>query len=663
MVTAEKRSQNIQKVPAAVVAITGAQISAGGVVDARQFSSLVPSAQFVQVRNQVQETVRGVGQTNSSPNAEPAVATNLNGVYQLFDMTSAAFFDVDRVEVLPGPQGTLYGRSAAGGAVNIYSRRPGTEYGGNASLEYGDYNTVDAELGVNLPVTDQFRLRAAGSFQSHDGYLSDGGDDRHVGAGRLTAVYKPVDRLTITAIASLTHQYGVGDQSINRPAIVNRDDPYDYPLSMKGHFDHNTDLTVSTEVNYELTNHINLTYIGGYDHFQLHQFLDVDGRLTPTPAQQTQNIVQRGNFDSQEFRLTGDYSRLKWIGGLYYYNELQPYFVETVVPNVTTVQTPLSIHGDGYAAFGQATYSILDRLRLVGGLRYSEDHKTGFGAVENTSPKGVTIDAPFEGSVKDHRVDYKGGLEADLAPNSLGYFTVQSGYNEGGFSLVLASLPGGNEFKPEELTSYTFGVKNRFLDRRLQFNVEGYYYDYKNYQVSARNTVTGENTIYNAQKSEIYGAQIDTSFLITPEDQINLNIGLLHATSPTLVLPSSVSGRTNFDGFTLPQSPTGTVSANYQHIFALPGGATLTPRVSTYFESSRWATYNHLAGTHQNPYDKTDLQLTYAPESRKWSLQGYVRNITNVIVYDNQVATTLPGPGAGFLEPPRTYGARYSINF
>jgi len=660
VVTAQKRTETAQRVPAAVVAVGGEQLAAIGVHDARQLSAIVPAARFEQVRSQVQVTVRGVGQANTGPNADPAVATNVNGIYQFTDTTVAAFFDIDRVEVLPGPQGTLYGRNAAGGAVNIYTRKPGDDFGGNASVEIGNYKTINLEGALDIPVSDTLKLRAAGAMQHHSGYLSNGANDRKTEAGRLTAVFEPSDRLSVTLIGTYTHNGGIGDQGVNDPP-VDSDDPWHYPFPVEGRFNRDNVYTVSGQLDYEITDGITFTYLAGYDHFHRHQFLDLDAQLSP-PLTETMDIEQWGDFHSQEARLSGDTGRLEWIVGGYYYDSSQDYSVFVTIPPVVSIQqTPISVYSHGVAGFGQATYSLTDQLRLTGGLRYSHDLKHGRGVFTLVTPGGPQR-SPFSGRTGENRLDWKAGIEADVGPHSLAYANVQTGFNQGGFSFAPASTPGGNQFAPEELVAYTAGIKNRFADGRVQINLEAFYYNYDNYQVSARNLNNGLDLIYNAQKAEVYGLQIDSNFRITPNDRLDASLGLLHAEATRLVLPAS-AGQADYSGYELPASPPITFTASYEHVFDLPNGATLTPRISTHYVSARWSAYNHFQGSRRSEYDKTDLQLTYTSADERWSIEAYVRNITNVAVWNAAVAAGFPGPAAGFLEPPRTFGVQARVNF
>lgn len=663
VVTAEKRSSTAQNTPGTVVAISGEQLAEQGISGVSQLAAIVPSAQFQVLRSQVQVFIRGVGQNNSGPNADPAVATNLNGIYQLSDMTGAAFFDLERVEVLPGPQGTLYGRNAAGGAVNVISRRPGDIYGGNASIEVGAYNTLNAQAGIDLPLSDTFAVRAAAGLQRHDGYLSNGGDDKDTKTFRLTGVYKPTERATLTVIGSYTRNDGIGDQVVNIPPVRSSDPWYfPFPASKLGLFNRDNFYTLSAEFDYQLTDHLKFTYLGGYDNFDRHQFLILDG--TPSPlAVQTQDIAQDGRFFSHEARLTGDYGRLQWIAGLYYYDSVQNYDNHVVLPPVVVVQQgPIRVNGNGIAAFGQLTYSLENWLRLTGGLRYSHDEKDG-GGPYTVTVAGTQHPSPFTGKLKTNHVDWKAGIEADVAPHSLLYANVQTGYNQGGFSFAPPAAVGGdNTYKPEELTAYTIGNKNRFLDQRLQFNVEAYYYDYSNYQISARDLRSSLNIIYNAQSAQVYGAQIDTLYLVTDNDRVSADLGLLHAEANKLILPASAGGA-NLSGYQLPDSPDLTVSASYEHDWELASGGLISGKVSESFIGQRWSAYNHPTGTHLPSYHKTDVSLTYTPASGKWSIQAWARNLENEAVWDSAVSSNLPGPAAGFIQAPRTYGMRLTANF
>ena len=191
VVTSLKISQTAQSVPAAVTAVNGDELDKLGVTDLQSLAALVPSLQINTIRTQASITFRGVGQTLNSPNADPQNAVNLNGLYVPMEMSGVSFYDVERAEVVPGPQGTLYGHNATGGVVNVITKRPGTEYGGEGFVEYGNYQTVHAFAALDVPVNDQFAVRGALNVLSHNGYYNNGEDDADSKAGRLTGVWKP----------------------------------------------------------------------------------------------------------------------------------------------------------------------------------------------------------------------------------------------------------------------------------------------------------------------------------------------------------------------------------------------------------------------------------------------------------------------------------------
>ena len=226
-----------------------------------------------------------------------------------------------------------------------------------------------------------------------------------------------------------------------------------------------------------------------------------------------------------------------------------------------------------YAGFGEATYSILDNLRLTGGLRYSYDDDSTHGITQVLIPVANLVLPPsaYALELSDHRVDWKVGAELDLNPTSMAYATVQTGFIDGGFNIDNAAS-SASTFKPETLLAYTAGIKNRLLGGVLQLNAEAFYYDYKDLQVSAFNVSTGGQDQYNVPKSQIYGLQLDSVYRIFPHTTFDANIGLLRAVIKSGVLPPiavyscavpgaipaelcSANSLINYKGQTLPNAP------------------------------------------------------------------------------------------------------------
>jgi iron complex outermembrane receptor protein len=242
------------------------------------------------------------------------------------------------------------------------------------------------------------------------------------------------------------------------------------------------------------------------------------------------------------------------------------------------------------------------------------------------------------------------------------YANFQTGYNQGGFSSTPAAAGSSQAapFSPMTVKALTGGIKNRFWDNRITFNVEGFYYRYRNYQVSARNLITGQNQIFNAEKATTYGVQFDARAQLTPDNQVGASVALLHAKEDILVLP--VAPFSNYSGYWLPYSPAATLNADYTHTFRLGNGAELAATGSYRWIANEWAIYTHANGTFIRHHDFIDASLTYTAPNGRWSFAVWGRNLGDTFTYGLLNGGNIPGPGAGIPQPPRTYGVRLTAH-
>jgi iron complex outermembrane receptor protein len=624
VVTAEKRSTSLQRVAAAITAQTGETLAQVGVVDQSQLSKLVPGLAIAAQGGNGVAFLRGVGQTQGSPNAQPGVAINTNGVYLPRESGTTALYDVERVEVLPGPQGTLWGRNAAGGAVNFITKRPTFETEVSGSVEVGNYEYVRPIVAVNVPLGETFAVRAAGEYNKRDGFLSNGANDRDAYSGRVSALFEPTDRLSAFVMGSFTHEGGIGSQSVLysergvRGQFNPTGDLYNqtFPTTLlKTSRDF---LLVQGEFTYDLTDGVNVTYIPAYVEIDADEVIQFQG---VRPARLVRAVEQW----SHEVRLASTGSGpFQWVLGGYLYSATHD-FVNTVGVELPTPVGTVRFFNDldSKAVFGQATYSLSDSLRLTAGGRYSRDRFDGFARTA-TPPRSEA--APLIGANRntDSRVDWKVGFEADVGARSMLYGTVQTGYLMGGFT------QDGRLFKPATLTAYTVGTKNRFLNNALTANLEFFYYDYKDYQLQY---VQGTSFLTANSPARIYGLQLDLVAQPGPNDTFNINASAQNATirdKTNLYLRDGVA--TSISGFRLPNAPDYTITAGWNHKFRLGGGAVLESFVQTYFNAGYYTVFTQDLNTRQRAYTNTDMTLTYRPASRSWSLGAFVRNLEDEAV-------------------------------
>jgi iron complex outermembrane receptor protein len=656
VVTGQKRVESLQKTSAAITALGTEALVSAGVVDITAAQNLMPSVRFQSEGASTEIYIRGVGSTVDLPNVEPPTAFNFAGIYVPREGTSVGFYDIERIELLPGPQGTLYGRSALGGAVNVSFNRPTRELATNVLVEAGNYSLFHATLVQNVPLTDKVAVRGAFDYIKNDGYLTSGAYSRDDYAGRLSGLFEPTDDVSIYLWGHVARKHGKPNNLVRKganggtgdgdPHAFETNDPWNDILApgVPGPSDqHYENAMLGGELTARLGG-ATLTYIPSY------YFLDwaSDYWIENVPAFLSAHYNQITN----ELRLAGAWNGWDWLAGLYQYSVRNSGFFTIGGFPISDVRENRL---EGVAGFGQATYRWTDKLRLTFGGRVSKDKRSGAGF--------TSFGEPFDASKHFDNVDWKIGVEYDVADRSMLYGVVQTGYQPGTYNTFPSTPSQSNIVKAADLTAYTLGIKNRFLGDRLQVNSEAFYYDYRNLFAQSTNLGTGLLTTFNAKKVEVYGNQLDLLLQATPDDRVNLSVGYLHARNLDFVIPAELDVGTSvrdFAGYQLQNAPDWTVSLGYQHDFRFAGGY-LRARADSRYESSYWAGYAHTRGTQQEPYIKTDASLTYYG-SKGWSAGLWIKNIENEPV---QAATAggLGNWGAAFLEAPRTYGARVNVSF
>jgi iron complex outermembrane receptor protein len=672
-VTAEKRTVSEQKAPEAVTVVSGSQLTDLGATDIRTVELLSPSTRFAYESNVAQQFIRGIGDDLDFAWVPDSVSLNVNGAQITRFASLSSLYDIDTIQVLPGPQGTLYGGSASGGVINVTTKRPTATPESSALVDVGNFGSVVATLVENVPINDAFQVRAAININRHDGYQSNGSDDDDAVSGRLSAIYNPNDTLSVFVWTGLYEDRNQPAQ----PWIITPNNPHPWFVPLVGPPFSVPALGVSYPGNDLTVGH------GDYHAFMAGGQVDVRfpgftlTYLPSTVIYSDQDLRLIGGFEqvshidihtyAQELRLTSDSdSLLRWIGGLYWRqnntfnsNVFGPFLSGASVPDNNT----------NYSAYGQGTYSLTDAWRLTLGGRFSRDSTTADDA-SAVYPYCATIpcagghflegELPFSFSHSWNRFDWKVGTEFDIGAKSLLYATVQTGYNAGTFNPTPSTPKFNNLVDPQTLVSYTVGVKNRFFNDRLQINDELYDYEYKDLILEAFNAATGAETYFNAPKSRIYGNELTARWLVTAADEINLGIGLLHAR-----LIDFADEGVNYAGAELMFSPEVTATLGLHHTEHLPSGGKVTGDITTQYENGYYAgdSFAHAANPElfQHAFTTTTAAIVYHAVSGKWSVGLWGKNLENHGVFGAGGAVS-PGVGAAFIEPPRTYGLRFQLN-
>jgi iron complex outermembrane receptor protein len=709
VVTAQKRSQSLQDVAAAITVIGGEDLQTRGVTDIRAVSNLAPMIALNQEGAATQIFIRGIGQTIDAETNDPAVATNVDGIYASRFSLSGALFDVDRVEVLYGPQGTLYGRNAVGGTINVSTKLPDFNFGGEGSLRVGNYDLLHMFAAVNLPVSDTLAFRVAMDSEKRDGYMSNGGNDLDRIAGRVTMRFEPSEDFSLVARAEVSHSGGMGDTLTLRPYLDPKR-PWYQPIPQgDDYYSRRNVYRFSAEAKYNLSDNVTLTYLPGFTHynFRFNAPVGYPVRYYPNPGTGGTTLsgfsfaflyTDRANQWTHELRLSGESDKLKWLLGGYLYDNDVPHYQASFSSNNPAVfsgglalpyasqsggpGTAIIVRTKSQAVFGDLTFSLSDAFRINAGGRYSHDYRVARGQFVTYGANNVANPfTPFNIKDKNGRFDWKLGFEYDVSEDAMLYGNAQSGYISSAFNPNVAGTPF-EKIPPETVKAFTLGLKTMLADRRIRFNVEGFYYDYRGLQVSAFDINVGRSILKSIPKSEIYGIQVDASAQIADGLRIDANVGYLHAvikdamltppttftcgvgsTVPTEYCSTNVAVPIDFSGFELPKSPKWSGSVGITKDFDLANGSRVVANVSGKFQTLSWGLFSHLKGLDQPGFFKGDASLTYYAPDDKWNVGAWVTNFTNKDTFQSPATAGSYGLNTWFMDPPRMYGLRAGFKF
>jgi iron complex outermembrane receptor protein len=719
IVTAARREQSVQTASLDISVVGGESLARAGVTQATDLGSVVPGLSVATGGSAVSTYLRGVGNQATDASAESAIAYSINGVYIARPSgIGSVFFDLERVEVLKGPQGTLYGRNATGGAINLITRQPTQEFSGEVSVDVGNYDLHRFTGAVSGGVTDTLSLRFAGQYSKHDGYLTDGYDDEDSRSGRLTALWKPNDAVKLLITGEFTNMDPKGDATVALsslrpmpsdpwagPSVGNAEQPPNAAIpggtriADNGFNDTNIS-ALSANLNVDLGG-ADLTFIPAYRYTRV-------AYLTYTPGFYF-DTNETSKEQSYELRLGKDTNAIKWVTGLYYFNEDQGqlYNLQAVPFQEAIVNTPL--HTRSYAAFGDVTYSVAEALRVIGGLRYSDDKKTQGGSTTSILPTQTVTENTGERDFRN--VSWRTGLEYDLAVEHMLFATAATGFKSGGF---FPSVPApNNSFGPEKLLAYTLGSRNRFLERRLQLNLEGFYWKYRDKQEKYLGATPAGTTgllTANAGRATLYGADIDLQFKATSRDTVRTSVEYLHTRydsfvynvyNPSVsapfvnsyapqatgcaigpVVPYTLNDfvpalrydstqQINCSGKPLVHAPDWTGSVGYDHLFNLPGSSTLTASVDAQFASSQYLSPDFIQSGTNAGYAVLNSTIAWR-SANDWVVSVWGRNLTDKAIYTGggRYAFTVPVQAGGdptlfysSIRPPRTYGLSVGKSF
>ena len=719
-VTATKRDADVQDVSVAVTALGEEAIKLGGIEDITRLEHLVPGMKFGQSGNEVRMALRGTRTNNVGTEAEQVVGIFEDGVY-VATTTQAlgSYVDVERIEVLRGPQGTLYGRNTFGGTINIHTRAPNfDQVEGYATLLAGSYDRTRYEGALNLPISDTFAARFAVMGDKHDGYIentyvdgtSDDLSDKDVSYMRGAFRWVPTDELDITLrIGSSSsggngnaiwgyqqiggyidgnygegHLYSDAYEGASAPSQFDQG-PWKVSRNMQSGVDIDTDFyTLSVEYDFEFAV---LQYTANLTTLEGKQWYDPDYTDGADPVNSGfVGWTSSQDTTSHELQLVsaGD-SSLQWLVGLYTFEQTANWnWLELVndaleVPHWDRAGDYIS---DSFGAFANVTYELDEGQRVVGGIRYAEDGKQQRDPLDWSVWPPVPMAGQGERDEWD-KILWKIGYEHDLDEDSMAYAQVSTGYRAGGINGA-----GGNgvpaAYDPESVTAWEFGYKSMWLEDTLTFNASAYYNQYEDMQAQSFVIIDGNASEYTENGGELdaMGLEIELSYDPGNGLKISGQMALMDAEFGDYRV-SKVTGLgdinnrqgeaadsplMNLKGWKPALASDVTLGLQVSYDFDLGDNGIIRPYFQTSYASDYYASDFNLDGVNQGSYTKTDFRLIWQSASGEFEAQAFVLNIEDEAVL-NRVAVFNPGaaPNVASLQAnwsnPRTFGASVTYKF
>ena len=559
VVTANRRTENVQDVPLSITAISSSDIESERIQSTSDLGRLVPTITDAGLPavSGGGLTIRGIRGNDRSAGADPPNGLFVDGVYfGRPEDGDALLFDVERIEVLRGPQGTLFGKNVVGGAINVTTKAPSQKLEAIVTGTYGNYNRIEGQAAVSGPLTDTIAAGVSVQSQSSDGYAHNVitgndlmGTSRNAIRGRIDFEVTPEFTSSFSANYERVRDGGLASYEVAKPALpaayypLNLDQPRDAAQNIDGFRNRNAFSFIATQ-NYR-GEAIGFKSITAYRGSSNHTFYDVDG--TPLPITSQEQFDRYRQF-SQELQLSSpeDAKALRWVAGLYYFRATTDQLTENIIrppdgtfvnvlnnqlgfgpgPHVTpNSQDVLTIN---YAAFGQATLAVTDQLNLTAGIRYTIEKKKGMSATfgdrdvslfpglpELLPPvAGGPLTGRIEGNIDRTWKAWTPRVAVDYSPveDIMFYASASRGFKGGGFTGQNGSLATiSRTFNPEFAWNYELGLRSRFLDNRAQVNATLYQMDYSNLQVT---TIIGTSRVTdNAANARIRGLEVETEFI------------------------------------------------------------------------------------------------------------------------------------------------------
>lgn len=706
VVTVEKRAEDLQSIPIAITAVSGSTLEKAGVKEVGDLTQLTPSLQFGTRSTNVFIAMRGIGQAGQDIGSQSGVTVSLDGVPLLNHfMMNPAFLDVERVEVLRGPQGTIAGRNATGGAINVYSKAPTSELEGNLAVTLGNYSRKAITGYLNAPISDSVSARVSFQRSEADGwmenvFLNRRNDDTDLAQIRGQLLIEPNDAFQVRSLVEYTRDRA--DPSFNLllgravatiptptelpgyPYPQNNPDDLEFYVNMPNKRDVES-LRGSVIASLDLGPNTTLTSTTGYINHDI-DLTEIDVDLTPAPTSSFPLIGLYAEQFTQELTLTTDLGdRADLVAGLFYMkaDASEPLYLTFGAFTNYLIYLPEE-KLDSYAAYAQFRYNLTDKLRATIGGRYTTDEKSySMDATVLATNTLLSKDDSWSAFTPRFVVDYTPN------DNSLLYASISRGFKSGGFNTLGDISRPVNTFNPEYVWNYEVGAKASMMDQKLRMGLTAFYSDYTNLQATVFRldpiTTVRFPRVENASTAEIKGVEFE--FQATPFEGLSLSgaatrldtaYGLFCNNDPLRPAvptdPGCVGqtvdgqplppGAIDLTGNSLSQAPEWQYNVSGQYAFPVSDLLEVTARADYKWQSKVFFDfYNNPLNT-QDAYGLLNASLAIGRQDKSWTLSGWVRNAFDERYVTQGTTTTAANPArTGSIGMPQMYGVTLDYRF
>ena len=704
VVTARRTEENLQTTPVAISAFSGQALQRAGATSLTDLQGAVPNLNLVQGRGSSNATniyIRGVGQPDALQTFDPAVGVYIDDVYiSRIRGTQFDLLDLARVEVLRGPQGTLYGKNTIGGALKLVTRAPDQTVRSQASASVGSYNAFEGKVALSGPITDTLAAGLSALGSTRAGYVKDPltgqrYNDKDTMAVRAAVAWTPVAGFR----ADLTADYTRDDSALTVGQATNTlssafgqvlrvipaaPPKYDFRTSTTPGLPNSTRFEhwgVAGTMTYDLSDALKVKSITAYRQLSSDDWLDFDA----TTLQLSDALVSPDqNQTSQELQLAYDQGPWNVVAGLYYLKEKvkshQDAYANAYTSPFTFLRTVDDrLHTTSYAAYVNASYALTEQLRLSAGVRYTDEKKDYYrttGTFSNLAALNGRF--TFVADKKWNDVAPMASVDFQATPDVFLYARVAKGFKSGGFN-GRANNPGEEQpYNPETMISYEAGMKTQAFDRRVRANLTGFYNDYKDFQARIGRAVTSATqpipsidfAVLNAGKLKIYGAELELAANPVPALTLNADVGYLHSKYGEFIEQRAATPPAT--GFVALDrswqnpafSPKWTLRLAGAYEFDLGGSGHLTvggqaryrSQMALAVDNADLTTRARFPGVWQDGYWLYDAQLVWDNPDRTISAGLYGKNLDDkVYKTDAQEFSSVGGIRTAYFGAPRTY--------